>query len=194
MTKLFSFFSVAALSLGLAASASATTFTVSNTLPAGYSFDSFASTVGSSTNLGGVWTGTANTGTTNTSSVNNYLDPLPSGSTQNYAYSEAGGTISATFATPLTSLWLAWGSPDTYNTITVNGVAYTSTAIGLTTNQTTTQYVQISGPITSLAFDSSTNAFEFDDLVATATPEPSTFAMLIGGLVTLGAGVIRRRK
>ncbi len=196
-SSLFSLFSVAALSLGLAASAGATTFTVSTTLPAGYTYDSFASTLAASTNLGGAWAGTAGTGTTNTTVVGSYLDPLPSGDTQNYAYVLGSPTneILGTFAQPLSSVWLAWGSPDSYNSIIVNGTTYTAASVGLTLNQSTTQYVQISGPISTLEFLSTTNAFEFDDLIpATSTPEPSTLAMLLGGLLTVGAGVIRRRK
>ncbi len=100
-----------------------------------------------------------------------------------------------------------WGSPDTYNTLTVTTSANTYTFVpggvgGLTFttvtgNQSYAQYVGFttSGGETlkSLTFASSQNAFEAANFSVTPVPEPETYALMLAGLGVLGF-VARRRK
>lgn len=100
-----------------------------------------------------------------------------------------------------------WGSPDTYNLLTV------TTTGGVTTNfstaslafsvtngdQSFSQYVQFSGTggskITGLTFNNipSINAFESANFSVTPVPEPETYALLLAGLGVVGF-MARRRK
>jgi hypothetical protein len=97
-----------------------------------------------------------------------------------------------------------WGSPDTYNTLTVNstGSSQVFTAAGLgfpftNGDQSFNQSVQFTGLagslITSLVFSSTQDAFEVARFSITAVPEPETYAMMLAGLGLMGF-VARRRK
>ena len=100
-----------------------------------------------------------------------------------------------------------WGSPDTYNILTVTstgGVSQTFTASSLNfavTNgdQSFSQYVQFTGlagsKITSLKFDNvpAQNAFESANYSITPVPEPETYALLLAGLGAVGFVARRRR-
>jgi PEP-CTERM motif len=98
-----------------------------------------------------------------------------------------------------------WGSPDSYNVLTVNstGGSQTFTAPGLgfsTTNgdQSFSQYVQFTAAsgfkITSLTFDNLPmfDAFETANYSITPVPEPQTYAMLFAGLAAIGFAASRR--
>lgn len=100
-----------------------------------------------------------------------------------------------------------WGSPDTYNTLTVTdnlGASTLFTAAGLgfaktDGDQTFSQYVQFVASagttIRSLAFTSGgTDAFESANFSVTPIPEPETYALMLGGLAALGAVAKRRRR
>jgi hypothetical protein len=112
-----------------------------------------------------------------------------------------------------------WGSPDTYNTLTVNstgGDSQTFTATGtgfgvpfLVTNgdqsPASNQSVQFSGIgaslITSLVFTSTQDSFEASRVTAQSPtpdqqaviPEPETYVLMLAGLGALGFMAGRRR-
>jgi hypothetical protein len=132
-----------------------------------------------------------------------------------YMAVQAGGSETATFSTPQTSLRLYWGSIDgdvctsgssscgnlNSISITMNG-GYTLTGAeligmdgvegeGLQGNSADNQLVTIAGlsPFTSVTFATTENAFEFSIL---PVPEPSTWAMMLLGFAGLGYAAFRR--
>ena len=100
-----------------------------------------------------------------------------------------------------------WGSPDLFNTLTVNSSGagpnsqiFTAASLGFpVTNgdQSFNQSVQFTGLggslITSLVFNSTQSSFEVARFSTTAVPEPETYAMMLAGLGLMGF-VARRRK
>lgn len=135
---------------------------------------------------------------------------IPAGTVFQNTFLAAGPTAGApatlTFTTPLDYISFLWGSPDTYNVLTVNstiGAAQTFTAAGLgfsqtDGNQSFSQYVRFAataGQITSLSFNNAPaiNAFETANYTITPIPEPETYAMLLLGLGAIGMFARRRR-
>jgi hypothetical protein len=111
-----------------------------------------------------------------------------------------------TFASGVGYVSFLWGSPDTYNTLTVTdsaGATFNFTASGLgfavtNGNQSFSQYVQFVASagttIKSLSFTSNgTDAFETTNYTITPIPEPETYALMLAGLAALGF-VSKRRK
>ena len=115
--------------------------------------------------------------------------------------------------TQIGSISLLWGSIDTYNTLTVldklgNALqSFTGSQIAalvpgfangnqssLITNPLVT--LKFTGGtednIGGLRFESTANAFEFDNITISAVPEPATWLMMIAGFGMIG-GMMRRR-
>lgn len=102
-----------------------------------------------------------------------------------------------------------WGSPDTYNVLTVTSTGgvqsmFNTSNLGFTVSngdQSFSQYVQFSSTggskITSLGFDNlpKTDAFESANYSVTSpVPEPQTYAMFFAGLAAVGFLARRRKK
>ena len=119
----------------------------------------------------------------------------------------AGSPSMLTFATAVNYVSFLWGSPDTYNQLTVNstgGGSQVFTAAGLNFAQTNgnqgfSQYVQFAGvsgsQITSLVFTNvpSVDAFEVANFTITPVPEPETYALMLAGLGAMAMFARRRR-
>jgi hypothetical protein len=119
-----------------------------------------------------------------------------------------GGTADIAFATPLSEFSLDIGSVDSYNTITLSfgdGTTQSFTGAELVTtpdgNQTEDRtngrfrFLADAGQtITGISLASGSNSFEVDNIaVASAVPEPATWAMLVAGFGVAGMGLRRRR-
>lgn len=119
----------------------------------------------------------------------------------------SGPVATLTFTTAINYLSFLWGSPDTYNdlkiTSTTGTYAFTAPGLGFSVSngdQTFSQYVQfttgIGETILSAKFTNNPaiNAFEVANFsVASAVPEPSTWAMMICGFLGVGFMASRRR-
>ena len=119
----------------------------------------------------------------------------------------AGQPAVLTFAQPISYLSFLWGSPDTYNVVTLVSSAqtYTFTAQSLgfaVTNgdQTFSQYARFVASagetIRSVSFSNTPvrDAFEVANFSVTAVPEPATWGMMLVGFgMVAGATRYRRR-
>jgi PEP-CTERM motif len=175
----------------------------------GKNFDAFdnntpGSTSGTTDTIFGLatWSTTPGTGpqtsqVTDTSVPNR--DLAPAGDTTNFVFAQEGGSVTVDFTTGLSSVTIFWGSPDTFNTLTLgNGDVITgsevATALGFSADgsDANSRWVTISDSSSFKSFtaSSSSPAFEFD--MAGAVPEPSTWAMLMLGFTGLGYAAFRR--
>jgi hypothetical protein len=118
----------------------------------------------------------------------------------------AGQPATLTFTQPLGYLSFLWGSPDTYNvlTLTTNAQTYTFTAASLNFavrngDQSFSQYVQFAATagesIRSVTFNNipAVDAFEVANFTA-VVPEPATWAMMLVGFGMVGAATRYRRR
>jgi hypothetical protein len=122
-----------------------------------------------------------------------------------------GNLSTLTFGSAVNYVSFLWGSPDTYNLLTVNsagasqtfdiaGTHVGATSLGFSStngNQSFSQYVQFVGTgITSLIFSNSlpNDAFEAANFaVLPSVPEPETYALMLAGLGALSL-IWRRSK
>jgi hypothetical protein len=119
-----------------------------------------------------------------------------------------GGSATINFAAPVSAIQFDWGSIDSYNTLTVNGISsitvipgsnFANPANGNQSASATNGRFTISGDagelFTSTTFASTGNPFEVDDLaVRGAVSEPATRAMMILGFGAIGTAMRRRQK
>ena len=138
---------------------------------------------------------------------------IPKGGVFGGSFLAAGPTSGAlatlTFLSPTNYLNFLWGSPDSYNLLTVNTSAgtqtFTTQSLGFLSNngnQSYSQYVQFQGigntTINSISFTNSpmVDAFESANfaVAVTAVPEPAAWAMMIVGLGGIGFALRRRAK
>ena len=111
-----------------------------------------------------------------------------------------------TFVGGTSYLGLLWGSPDTFNVLTLRDnlnvdYVFTTASLGFPVqngDQSFNQFVQFSpsaGTVISTAtFASSIDAFETTQFTVTPVPEPETYALMLAGLAALGFVARRRRK
>jgi hypothetical protein len=182
---------------------------VTITLGSGANFDAFDNNApGSTSGTTGTAFGTATWTTTpgivgKASQVTDLSvansDLQPGGDGTNYVFAQEGGSVTVSFAKELGSVTFFWGSPDSYNTITLgNGDVITGSeiaaALGIQADgsNANSRWVTIADTASFKSFTatSSRPAFEFD--MAGAVPEPSSWAMLMLGFTGLGYAAFRR--
>ncbi|MBL8771991.1 MAG: PEP-CTERM sorting domain-containing protein [Phenylobacterium sp.] len=127
----------------------------------------------------------------------------------NTNYASVQGGTSATYTmlggNTLRGFSFYMGSPDSYNKVTFHHLGGGSTVFegddiwggtpsgnGDRSQGFRVYYGFGSTKVTSITFESSQNAFEFDGL-AGVVPEPTTWALMIGGFGMAGAMIRRRR-
>jgi len=140
----------------------------------------------------------------------------PAGSTGGYG---AVGPSNAQSSTVLdlsafgeiSSITFLWGSVDTYNSLAILGTGVTfnggdegvSPSNGDQVNPNSNRLVTLTFTgadrwnVTGLQFNSTGNAFEFDNVNVTtagAVPEPASWALMLGGFGAIGSAMRSRRK
>ena len=198
LKKLLLSLAVAVASLGLVAPAMAATTISTDPLGTAPSGTVVCDGV---TNCAGALSGTF---TNFTTSLDGQWAALPGNSTSQIAVL-AGNTAVLTLNQLISGFSLDWGSIDAYNYIDVfyaGGMQTFSGALippanGNQSLPATNQRVNFAfnGPlnVSSIAFRSTQNSFEFDNVaINSAVPEPGTWAMMIFGFAAIG-GAMRRR-
>jgi hypothetical protein len=137
---------------------------------------------------------------------------LPGAYNLPYTSVQGGGSATYTFANPEKLLEVLWGSPGSYNTLTFYSgstpeASITGSALDILTYGHDDVVLDLSNDatFTSVTFASTTNAFEFADLAVSpggpdsrfspipSTPLPSTWLLMLSGLVGLGWMAHRRQ-
>ena len=122
----------------------------------------------------------------------------PAGSTGGYAAVGGGNdqgsaTLDLSGFGSISTISFLWGTPDTYNTLSVDGTSFSFTGAGLAEGIYTLTFTGAdAAAVTGLTFSSTQAAFEFDNVNVAAVPEPASWAMMIGGFGLVG-GAARSR-
>jgi hypothetical protein len=136
--------------------------------------------------------------------TNSYV--APAGDTSPYfAVGPSTSTPASLALSAINQLSFYWGTIDTYNTISFDGLnqSFGGADFGGTDSDTTRPSRQVtfyfspseSAALTGLTLKSGSNAFELDNLIfGSAAPEPGTWAMMIVGFGAAGVALRRRRK
>ena len=137
---------------------------------------------------------------------------IPKGAIAGGNFLSAGPTTTepsvVTFGTPIDYVSFLWGSPDTYNGLTIitnlGNFAFSAAGLGFSVtngDQSFSQYVQFFASagtqITGMIFsnDPRIDAFEVANFSVTApVPEPETYALMLAGFAALGFMARRRRQ
>jgi hypothetical protein len=126
-------------------------------------------------------------------------DWLAVGGSQNH-----GNSATLTLPTGTTAVSFLWGSPDSYNALTVlssgGDVAFTTAGpgfnIGNSGGQSEAHYLTFTADagkvITGLQFSVTNGSPAFEISNVTAVPEPESYALMLAGLA--GVGLIVRRR
>src|SRR5579871_4520181 len=135
--------------------------------------------------------------------TNPNVDAAPAGDSSHYVWGVGGVTV--TFANPVTSFDIYWGSIDgsssNNNVLTIGSDSITGAYLvsqgyadggGDQSGSIDNRWFQISSttPFTTFTASSTTNAFEFD--MSGSAPEASTWAMMLMGFAGLGYAALRR--
>jgi hypothetical protein len=111
---------------------------------------------------------------------------------------DGGNDATLLFTTPTSELSFLWGSPDTFNTLSIvtnneGTLTFTASSAGVTPpngDQQFAEYVDFVGTagtmIESITFESTSNAFEVSNFAVSGVPEASTWAMMALGFLGLG--------
>ncbi len=104
------------------------------------------------------------------------------------------GTATYTSPYQITSFAFEWGTPDSYNTVSFySGTTLVSSVTGAGKSAGVYTYNFASSDyVTSVAFRSSSKAFELDNVSVTAVPEPGTWALMLAGFGMVGFAARRR--
>ena len=132
------------------------------------------------------------------------------GSTGNFGAVQSGGSFAVNFA-PTNVFAFVLGTLDGFNSLTllyegganqtyvggqiIHDLAFAANDQVRGRDNGVVTYAVTGGPrLIGAVFESSGNAFEFDNLAIAAMPEPTTWAMLIGGFGLVGAASRRQRR
>src|SRR3982751_2207264 len=158
--------------------------------------------------LSGVVAGTIAGGAVYTADMS-FADDVVPGETFLAAGTTPGNTATLTLTTPVSYISFLWGSPDLYNTLTVNSTGsgpnsqtFTVTSLlfpvtnGDQSFNQAVQFTAVAGSlITSLVFNSTQDSFEVGRFsVTTAVPKAESYAMMLAGLGLMGFIGSRRKK
>lgn len=151
--------------------------------------------IGTYSDLSQLVTGTPGWAAQPAGSTGNYLSVGPSGDQPTME------TLS--FGAGASYFGFLWGSPDDYNTLTVTtslgefaytGALITNPADGNRLVSGFANFTAGAGEvITSVKWESGSNAFETDNHAVVAVPEPETYALMLAGLAAVGFIARRRR-
>lgn len=144
-------------------------------------------------------------GTVFSTSVTN-VAAAPSGDTTPFLAIQQGETATFTFATAIKSFSIYIGSVDSFNTLQFTGPGYDSGVFSASVLPGGDNGDQVAGDtnrrffftfdggqsVKTVTLGSGGNSFEIDNIAVANVPEPTTWAMLVGGFGLIGFA--RRRK